>query len=294
MSHAVGYTSLRAQLRVRLNHRETVLGWFRMLRYLLVQGPWRPFLVRWYAAGTANPPLAADDATMFTGLDAAVAAGELARDAYTRRFHVPDSTVAGIVKWASHVDAKRIDDAHVDCPDVAHIAHDHRAVEIARRFLGADPILFTSKLYWTTPRQTAEGFLHGAAENGQFHYDLADVRAVTLFVYLTDVDDDCGPHVAIRGTQRRVTPAQILRRTISEEFVRRHYDGRVETILGPRGTAWFEDITCYHRQAPGTQRRLMLSIIYSLHRRPLEDLEMRPASGSDSRPADRMRAAARS
>jgi hypothetical protein len=292
MSHALGYTSLRAQLRVRLNHREVVLGWFRTLRYLLLQGPWRPFLVRWYAAVTSNPPLSSDGATMFRGLDAMVASRELERDAYTRRFRVPEETVAEIVEWVSHVDAKRIDDAHVDCVGVAKIAHDHRAVEIARRFLGTDPILFTSKLYWTTPRQTAEGFLHGAAEHGQFHYDVADVKAVTLFVYLTDVDEQSGPHVAIRGTQRRVTPAQILRRTISEEFVQRHFGGRVETILGPRGTAWFEDITCYHRQAPGTQRRLMLSIIYSLHRKPLEDLELRPANGSDSRPADRLREAA--
>jgi hypothetical protein len=94
----------------------------------------------------------------------------------------------------------------------------------------------------------------------------------------------------IRGTQRRVTPGQILRRTISDEFVSRHYADRVEPITGPSGTAWFEDITCYHKQAVGTKVRLALSIIYSLHRRPLQELEMRPANGNDSRPADRMRA----
>lgn len=291
MSPAIGYTSLRAQLRVRINHRERVLGWFRTLRYLLVQGPWRPWLVRHYAARNSNPPLPARAQTMFGGLDPVTAAGELDREAYTRRFEAPGDVVEGIVEWARAVGAKRIDDPHVDCEGVTRIAHDPRAIEAARRFLGAEPILFTSKIYWTTPRPDAHGRMSGAAENGQFHYDLADVKAVTLFVYLSDVDEDSGPHVVIPATQRRVTPAQILRRTISEEFVRRHYPGRARAITGRRGTSWFEDITCYHKQANGTKVRLMLSIIYSLHRRPLEELEMRPASGTDSRPADRLRAA---
>jgi hypothetical protein len=84
---------------------------------------------------------------------------------------------------------------------------------------------------------------------------------------------------------------QILRRTITDERAHRDYGKRIEVITGPGGTGWFEDITCYHKQAVGSKVRLMLSIIYSLHRRPLEDLEMRPANGNDSRPADRMHAA---
>ena len=113
-----------------------------------------------------------------------------------------------------------------------------------------------------------------------------------MFVYLTDVDEQSGPHVVIRGTQRRVTPSQILRRTISDEYARRKYGERIEVITGPRGTGWFEDITSYHKQAAGPNVRLMLSIIYSLHRRPLDDLALRPAAATDSRPADRMRLAA--
>ena len=288
MSRPIGYTSLRAQLRVRVNNRQALLGWLRTLRYLLVQGPWRPWLVRYYAARNANPPLAANAPTLLEGFDAPAAARDLDRSALTRRFEVPAEIVSGIIDWVKGIEASRIDDPHVDCPGVNRLAHDPRTVEVARRFLGAEPVLFTSKLYWTRPRRDADGNLHGAAEHGQFHYDLADVKAVTLFVYLSDVDEDSGPHVVIPGTQRRVTPGQILRRTIDEAYVAKHYANRSEPILGPSGTAWFEDITCYHKQAVGSKVRLMLSIIYSLHRRPLEDLEMRPANGNDSRPADRM------
>ena len=279
MASMVGYTSLRARLRVGLNHRERVLGWFRILRYVLVQGPWRPWLIRYHAGQNLNPPLPARALTMFDALVDHTAAEALERDAVTKRFMAPDETVAGIVEWARANDAKRIDDPHVDCEGVTAIAHDPRVIAVARRYLGAEPILFTSKIYWTLPRPDARGRVAAAAEGGQFHYDLADVKAVTLFVYLTDVDEASGPHVAVRGTQRRVTLDQILRRTISDELIEQRYPGRIEMILGPRGTCWFEDITCYHKQAVGTKPRLMLSIIYSLHRRPLDDLEMRPASG---------------
>jgi len=287
MSQSVGYTSLRARLRVRLNHRERLLGWFRMLRYLLVQGPWRPWLVRLYAARDVNPPLPAHPDTMFEGFDAETAGHALEGDGVTARLHVPPALVARIESWTRQVGAKRIDDPHVDCPEVERIAHDPRAIATARLFLGAEPILFTSKIYWTQPRPGS----HGAAEGGQFHYDVADVKSVTLFVYLSDVDEQSGPHVVVRGTTRRVTPLQILRRTVSDAWIARRYAERIETITGPRGTAWFEDITCYHKQAPGTKTRLMLSLIYSLHRRPLEALELRPVSGGDSRPADRLRGA---
>lgn len=286
MSSSVGYTSLRAQLRVRLNHRETLLGWFRILRYLLVQGPWRPWLARWYAARNANPPLPAHASTLFDTLDPGPEARALATDGFTSRFPVPPALVTDIAEWTRAVGAQRIDDPHVDCAAVERIAHDPRTIAVARRFLGAEPILFTSKIYWTRPRPGAEG----AAENGAFHYDLADLKAVTLFVYLSDVDQESGPHVVVRGTMRRVTPPEILRRTVSDAFVERRFPGRCVTITGPRGTAWFEDITAYHKQAKGSKVRLMLSLIYSLHRRPLEDLEQRPASGQDSRPADRLRA----
>jgi len=289
MASPVGYTSLRARLRVGLNHRERVLGWFRILRYVLVQGPWRPWLIRYHAAKDSNPPLPARAVTMFDGMDDSAAAGALTRDAVTERFLAPARTIEGIVEWVRANDAKRIDDPHVDCDGVSALAHDPRVIAVAKRYLGAEPILFTSKIYWTIPRPDARGRVAAAAEGGQFHYDLADVKAVTLFVYLTDVDEESGPHVVVRGTQRRVTPDQILRRTISDELVQRRYAGRIESVTGPRGTCWFEDITCYHKQAVGTKVRLMLSVIYSLHRRPLDDLEMRPASGSDSRPADRLR-----
>ena len=291
MRPTLGYSELRARLRLSLNHREALLGWFRMLRYALIQGPWRPALIRRYEAHDHNPKLLPFPDTLFGGIDASEAADRLEREARTTSFQVPNELVERIIAWTRNVGAKRIDDAHLDCPPVQRIALDPAVVAIARSFLGVEPILFSSKIYWTRPPagDDLQGRLNAAAEGGRFHYDVSDLKSVTLFVYLSDVDSESGPHVVIRGTQRRTTLSQILRRTISDEHAYRAYGERIEVITGACGTSWFEDITCYHKQAAGTKVRLMLSITYTLHRRPLTDDMRRPAASSDSRLADRMR-----
>jgi hypothetical protein len=291
MRDLLSYSSLRMRLRHSLRHHETALHGFRMLRFSLVQGPWRPWMMRRYAAAADNPAMDVLPTTLFEGFDAAAAERDLRLDACAREFNVPFGLVDAIVAWSRETGAKRIDDPHIDCAAVQRIAHDPRIVDVARRFLRTEPILFTSKIYWTVPPADAAGQQLAAAEKGRFHYDLADLSALTVFVYLTDVDEQSGPHVVIRGTQRRVMPWQILRRNISDDYARRRYGERIETITGPRGTGWFEDIACYHKQAMGTKVRLMLSIIYSMHRRPLDDLELRLAAATDSRPADRLRKA---
>jgi len=118
------------------------------------------------------------------------------------------------------------------------------------------------------------------AEDGLFHYDLVDIKALTVFVYLTDVDEDSNPHVVIPGTQTRRTPAQILRRSLSDREAERRFAGRMRTITGPRGTGWFEDITTYHKQAGGGKVRLMLTLLYSLHRRPMPGRPVRAVGES--------------
>lgn len=278
METSLPYAVWRARLRDYLSGRERLLEWFRMARYALVQGPWQPWLVRWYERHAHNPPLPVAPHSLFPDLDAARAVRDLDADAYARGFTVPGDVVGEIAAWAREVGRKRIDEAHLDCEPVRLLAHDPRLVAVARGYLHAEPVLLTSKLYWTVPPADPHGRQLAAAERGRFHYDLADVRALTVFVYLTDVDAGCGPHVVVRGTQRRRTPMQILRRTLGDDEVRRRYGDRIVTVLGPRGTGWFEDITCYHKQAPGERPRLMLSLIYSLHRPPLRATRDRVAA----------------
>ena len=270
MQRSLSYGVLRARLRGYVGDKDALLDFLRMTRYALLQGPWQPLLIRHYQKVDRNQPMPVYPDTLFSEIQAGAAVSELTREARAHGFRVPAAMVEEVVDYAHELGLKRIDDPHLDCGAVHRIAYDPAIVNVARGFLRAEPILFDTKLYWTLPPADPSLRMRAAAEHGRFHYDLADFKALTVFVYLTDVDEESGPHVVIRGTQERHTPLQIFRRFIADDEANRRYPDRVEVITGPRGTGWFEDITCYHKQMPGSKPRLMLSLIYSLQRRRLE------------------------
>lgn len=269
MAVSLSYSAARTRLRHYVNDREALLGVLRGIRYGLIQGPWHPWLVRFRQFTSSAQPLPAGAATGFSTIDVEEAVDQLNRDAYTDPALLDGPRVDELVALADGIGDRRLDNPHLDGGPVLRLALDPQIVAVARRYLGAEPILFRTQLYWTLPRPDAAACLDAAAEHGRFHYDISDSRSVTVFVYLSDVDEECGPHVVLRGTHGRRGLLRGLSRFITEEEIARRYPGRLHMITGRRGTAWFEDITCYHRQAPALRPRLMLSVIYTLHRRPV-------------------------
>lgn len=266
MEHSLTYPAVRARLRTWLSDHPHLLDAFRVARCMLLQGPWQPWLIRRYRTQGVNPPLPVNAQTLFPEFASGEAVGALRRDAYAPGFVVPAALVDEIAAYARAVGGKRIDRPEEACEAVRVLAHDPAIVDVARGYLGAEPVFLKSQIYWTIPAGNAIGNAMAAAEGGRFHYDIPDIQALTLFIYLTDVDEDSGPHVVIKGTQRRRTPREILSRFITDEYAARRWPDRIHTITGPRGTAWFEDITCYHKQAPAAKVRGMIYLIYSLHR----------------------------
>lgn len=266
MELSLRYATVRTRLRHWLSGHTRLLDAFRVMRCVLLQGPWQSALIRRYRTRASNPPLDVNARTLFPGLDPAAAVASLQRDAYAPGLQVPAHLVDEIVAFARAVGGKTVHHPEQGCAAVRTLAHDPAIVEVARGYLGAEPVFLKSQVYWTVPDGTAIGNALAAAEGGRFHYDIADIRALTVFVYLTDVDADCGPHLVIPGTQRRRSPREILSRFISDAYAERKWGDRIHTIIGPRGTGWFEDITCYHKQAPAARVRGMIYLIYALHR----------------------------
>jgi hypothetical protein len=284
---------LRARLRAYASGRERLLIALRMLRYGMLQGPWQEWLVRHHQRHGLNPPLPCDSETLFDRLDVPSSVHLLLTRGWGGAFVAPRSIVEEIASYARTLrerGIKRSDDPHLFCDGASRLAHDPRIVGVAREFLGAEPILCASNLYWTIPPSDAEGQRAAAAEGGRFHYDMIDVRALTVFVYLTDVDEQCGPHVVIEGTQGPKRSFRKFDRFLPDHEVERRYSDRIRIITGARGTGWFEDITCYHRQEAAQCVRLMISINYSLHRPPLARERLAPAHGvPPPTPAERPR-----
>jgi hypothetical protein len=146
----------------------------------------------------------------FAGMDAAEAAQALVACGHAGGLTVGTRTADRIVAEGGR---DFMVNAHLRCPTVRGLARHSQVLAVARRYLEAEPCLHASYLVWSPPR-------YGRAS----HPEVVDLRALTLFVYLTDVDRDTSARQVVLGG-----------------------GVRVETITGRRGTAWFADQTVLHR-----------------------------------------------
>lgn len=146
----------------------------------------------------------------------------------------------------------------IDIPEVLAIANHPRVLGTVGRYLGCMPTIDSIKAWWSLPG-------HDEAENEQFyHRDNDSIRFLKLFIYLSDVDDESGPHIYVRGSHGS-DGCYGLRRYSDEEAVREFGADKVHTFTGPAGTVFLEDTYGLHKgQLPTGRRRLLLQVRYSV------------------------------
>ena len=154
---------------------------------------------------------------------------------------------------------------HEQCEAVRRIAHDPFATEVARRYLGTEPVLANCVIWWSYPPADLERDT-APLEDYAFHFDIDDYKFLKLFLYLNDVDEDNGPHVIIAGAHRRRTIFEKLHRRLTHQQALTRYGDQIRTMTGRRGTGFFEDTFCYHKGARPKKRRLVLQIEYVIQR----------------------------
>jgi len=158
------------------------------------------------------------------------------------------------------------------CPYLLDIANDPRLVDAASAYLGCKPVISTFRAWWSF------GGFTEPKDAEYFHRDVDDWKFVKLFVYLTDVGPDNGPHVFVKGSQGSDRLLEL----------RRHSDGEVEeafgreavlSIEGHPGSAFLEDTFGFHKGTVcRTGRRLLFQVQYSIS--PIHAYEYRPVEGT--------------
>ena len=271
--HCSSHSKFYYALRMYLHRSPRLLRLAFMLRGLLVLGPLRTAFVRYYKRFPANKPTT-DLTVVFPDLNADEIVECIEEHGYARVSNLPETYLNQILAYCDANNRVRYWNPHKDCEAVECISRDSQIVEIARKYLGVEPILWLTELKWTVPRLEDRGnFLSSGyieTENyagHSFHYDIHDVKSLTLFVYFTDVDMDSCPHVLIEGTHKHKTLKQLKDRILDDEVAQQAYGNRVAAILGTKGTAFLEDTTSFHKVANGTKSRLMLSLHYVVRRR---------------------------
>jgi hypothetical protein len=137
-----------------------------------------------------------------------------------------------------------LDERDVAASEAAQrIVTDASLLALAQRYLGAAPIIDLLAMWWSA----AVGGGASSAAAQQFHFDLDRLRFLKLFVYLTDVDLQNGPHVYVRGSQGAKPAALRHDGRHGDAEVEAAFPGRSEVITGPRGSMFLADTLGLHK-----------------------------------------------
>lgn len=149
------------------------------------------------------------------------------------------------------------------CPHLLDAMNHPTVLQVAAGFLGCKPTLSGAGLRWSFPSEGPHSDVQ------EFHRDAEDWKILRLFIYLTDVSDDSGPHQFVRGsheTAGRVRLQPYSDRDIDARFGR----DKVATVYGPRGTAFMGNMWGVHRGVPPSRRpRLLFNCTYTMTATPI-------------------------
>jgi hypothetical protein len=149
--------------------------------------------------------------------------------------------------------------------DVQELMADTSLLALAEKYLGARPRLDVMSMWWHTN-------FHGKpdSEAAQFyHFDLDRLKWLKVFVYLTDVGMQDGPHSFVQGSHAvGGIPEHFLQKgyaRLSDDEVLGHYGQQAEvTFAAPKGTIIVEDTRGLHKGNPVTGKsRLILQLQFS-------------------------------
>lgn len=129
-------------------------------------------------------------------------------------------------------------------PNIQNLVSDPGLLAIAQSYLGAKPILDMISMWWSTSFSKK-----ASSEVAQlYHFDMERVRFLKIFFYLTDVDEETGPHCYIKGSNNGFPPALQKDGRIKDEEINANYPPQdILEITGRRGTILAVDTSGFHK-----------------------------------------------
>jgi hypothetical protein len=131
-------------------------------------------------------------------------------------------------------------------PELKALVLDSAVREIAGRYLACSPVLDMLVAWWSYPTPGPD-----AASAQMYHFDLDRIRWIKVFVYLTDVTVDNGPHAFIPCSHRNVGERVVRDSRYSDEEVSEWYpEVAPQLFIAPAGTVFLEDTLGLHKGIP--------------------------------------------
>jgi ectoine hydroxylase-related dioxygenase (phytanoyl-CoA dioxygenase family) len=152
-------------------------------------------------------------------------------------------------------------DDTTDIPEVQELLADPTLIKVAQNYLKSKSIFTGFSLGYSARVKDKPD--DNAAQT--FHWDMERIKWLRFFIYLTDVDEDTGPHCFIKGSHR----AGVLPKEVYSKGYVRHDDDEVLKIFGSdsylefiakKGTIIAEDSRGLHKgKALNKGERLLLA-----------------------------------
>jgi hypothetical protein len=145
----------------------------------------------------------------------------------------------------------------LNCPHVMELANDPRLLRLATTYLGCTPTISSIGLRWSYPAPAA-------ASVQRFHRDTDEWRILKVFAYLTDVDEESGPHIFLRGSHRG--SRSIFARHYGDDEVKTRYSAAAPMVItGEHGTLFLADTAGIHKgELPTRRPRLLFEVGFTL------------------------------
>lgn len=155
--------------------------------------------------------------------------------------------------------------ALLDNADVQTLLADRSLLHLAQEYLECQPVADVLSMWWHTNYHAQPD-----SEAAQFyHFDMDRIKWLKVFIYLTDVGPENGPHSFVAGSHREDGIPWDLRRKgyvrLTDDEVIQHYGkARCLSMTAPRGSIIVEDTAGFHKGNTVVEdSRLVLQLQFS-------------------------------
>ena len=262
-------------LRSYFHQKPRLLLFTRIVRAYVILGPLRNIFILYYQRFSNNKPLQLDPSPLFSDVDVNRTVDKIRDVGHAEVGNLPGEYLAQILDYCKTKGQIEYWNPHKDCEMVDRISRNATIVAIVKKYLGSQPILWLTQLKWSFARTDIPVAFRTSGDPNtskydfyDFHYDAHDFKSLTVFVYLTDVDLNSGPHMFIPSTHKNKRLKDLARIYFRDDVAEKLFPNRIKAVLGTKGLAFIEDTSGYHKASVCNKgSRLLLSIDYVLRRK---------------------------
>ncbi len=130
-------------------------------------------------------------------------------------------------------------------------------ISLAKNYLNTNTISISSNFFISTPLEISREEKYSNAQ--YFHWDNDFSKFFKLYIYLTDVEEDSGPHIFIPKTHKNKLFESSLARLFDDDLIYNSYKNKIK-YKGKSGSIFFTDGYGLHKGETPTQKpRLIIN-----------------------------------